>query len=55
MMLLRARAVLYTQEKFDIDRKEWKMVGTDDEKAKAILDGDPATAVASKQRQKNAG
>ena len=28
------------QEKFDIARKDWKIIGTDDEKANAILDGD---------------
>lgn len=31
-------------EKFDIPRKDWKIVGTDDEKAYTILDGNPATA-----------
>ncbi|AMR31447.1 alpha-L-fucosidase [Mucilaginibacter sp. PAMC 26640] len=30
-------------EKFDLPRKDWIIVGTDDEKAKAILDGDPST------------
>jgi len=33
-----------THEKFDISRKNWKIVGIDDEKASAVLDGDPATA-----------
>lgn len=32
------------QEKFDLSRKDWRIVGTDDEKANAILDGDPSTA-----------
>jgi alpha-L-fucosidase len=31
-------------EKFDISRKDWKIVGADDEKAYAILDGSPSTA-----------
>ncbi len=33
-----------TREKFDIERKDWKVIGADDEKANAILDGNPATA-----------
>jgi alpha-L-fucosidase len=33
-----------TNEKFDILRKSWKLVGINDEKANAILDGDPSTA-----------
>ena len=33
-----------TNEKFDIPRKNWKLVGIEDEKANAILDGDPSTA-----------
>lgn len=33
-----------TNEKFDIPRKSWKLVGTEDEKANAVLDGDPSTA-----------
>lgn len=33
-----------TSEKFDIPRKTWKLVGISDEKATAILDGDPSTA-----------
>ncbi|MGZ8557219.1 MAG: discoidin domain-containing protein, partial [Chitinophagaceae bacterium] len=32
-----------TSEKFDITRKSWKLVGINDEKANAILDGDPST------------
>jgi alpha-L-fucosidase len=32
------------REKFDLPRKDWKIVGSDDEKAYAILDGDPTTA-----------
>jgi alpha-L-fucosidase len=31
------------QERFDICRKDWKIVGIKDEKAKAILDGNPST------------
>jgi len=31
-------------EKFDLPRTDWKIVGADDEKAYAILDGNPATA-----------
>jgi len=30
-------------EKFDISKKDWKLVGITDEKAAAILDGDPAS------------
>ena len=33
-----------TLEKFDIPRKDWKIIGIEDEKANAILDGDPSTA-----------
>ena len=33
-----------THEKFDVARKNWKIVGIDDEKANAILDGNSATA-----------
>jgi alpha-L-fucosidase len=33
-----------TQEKFDIPRKAWKIIGIEDTKANAILDGDPSTA-----------
>jgi alpha-L-fucosidase len=33
-----------TKEKFDISKKDLKIVGTDDEKASAVLDGDIATA-----------
>lgn len=32
-----------THEKFDIVRKDWKIVGIDDKKAYAVLDGDPST------------
>ncbi|MGZ8510985.1 MAG: discoidin domain-containing protein, partial [Chitinophagaceae bacterium] len=32
-----------TNEKFDIPGKSWKLVGINDEKAYAILDGDPST------------
>ena len=31
-------------EKFDISRKNWKVLGTDDKKADAILDGNPSSA-----------
>ena len=31
------------REKFDIPRKEWRIVGINDEKAYAILDGNPST------------
>lgn len=31
-------------EKFDSSRKDWKILGIDDQKAYAILDGDPSTA-----------
>ncbi|MBN2426687.1 MAG: alpha-L-fucosidase [Calditrichaceae bacterium] len=30
--------------KFDLPRKNWKIIGTKDEKANVILDGDPSTA-----------
>lgn len=33
-----------SQETFDLSRKDWKIVGINDDKAKAILDGDPSTA-----------
>ena len=33
-----------TSESFDIPRRNWKLVGVDDEKASAVLDGDPSTA-----------
>lgn len=32
-----------SREKFDVSRKDWKIVGIDDQKAYAILDGDPST------------
>ena len=32
------------QEEFDISRKDWKIVGIEDEKVNAIIDGDPSTA-----------
>ncbi|TFF37501.1 alpha-L-fucosidase [Mucilaginibacter psychrotolerans] len=31
------------EDKFDLPRKDWRIVGVDDEKANAILDGDPTT------------
>jgi alpha-L-fucosidase len=31
-------------EKFDISRKDWKIVGIDDEKVYAVIDGDPHSA-----------
>jgi alpha-L-fucosidase len=31
------------EEKFDLPRNSWRILGIDDEKAKAILDGDPST------------
>ncbi len=33
-----------THEKFDLPRKNWKIMETEDERAYAILDGNPATA-----------
>ncbi|MGF6846471.1 alpha-L-fucosidase [Chitinophaga sp. W3I9] len=33
-----------SREKFDISRKNWKITGVNDEKANAILDGNPSTA-----------
>jgi len=38
------KSSLITNEKFDIPRKTWKLVGINDENASAILDGDPSTA-----------
>ncbi|MGE5944358.1 MAG: alpha-L-fucosidase [Flavobacteriales bacterium] len=38
------------QEKFDISKKDWKM-DTDDEKASAIMDGDPSTVWHQKDRE----
>ncbi len=32
------------REEFDLPRTNWKIIGTDDEKAYAIIDGDPATS-----------
>jgi len=32
------------REQFDVSRSDWKIVGIDDEKAYAVLDGDPSTA-----------
>jgi alpha-L-fucosidase len=31
------------EEQFDLPRKDWRILGVEEEKAKAILDGDPAT------------
>jgi alpha-L-fucosidase len=39
-----AKSSPVTHEKFDIPRKTWKIIGIHDEKANAILDGDPSTA-----------
>ena len=39
-------------EKFDICRKDWKIVGVDDEKAYAILDGNPATTWRQSEEEK---
>lgn len=33
-----------SHEKFDIPRKNWKFIGVNDEKANAVLDGNPATS-----------
>ena len=33
-----------TIEKFDVPRKEWKIIGLNDQKASAVLDGNPSTA-----------
>ena len=51
---LKVRAISYdantgksspeNQDEFDMPRKDWKIVGTDDEKAYAILDGNPSTS-----------
>jgi len=38
------------EERFDISRKDWRIVGIDDAKASAILDGNPATAWHQKSR-----
>ena len=39
-------------EKFDISRKDWKIVGISDEKVSAILDGDPASVWHQKDGKK---
>ncbi|EHQ25969.1 alpha-L-fucosidase [Mucilaginibacter paludis] len=39
-------------EKFDLPRKDWRILGVDEEKAKAILDGDPATVWHQSQDKK---
>jgi len=39
-----AKSSPVTVEKFGVPRKNWKILGIDDKKASAILDGDPATA-----------
>lgn len=33
-----------TVERFDVSKRDWRLVGTDDAKAAAVLDGDPSTA-----------
>ncbi len=40
-----------TTEKFDISKKDWKIVDTDDEKAYAILDGNAATVWHQKEKK----
>lgn len=40
-------------ERFDVSRKDWKIVGADDEKAYAILDGDIATTWHQHSNEKN--
>jgi alpha-L-fucosidase len=39
-----AKSSPISREQFDINRKDWKILGTDDEKAYNLFDGDPATA-----------
>ena len=41
-----------SHEKFDVPRTDWKIVGIDDEKAYAILDGNPSTAWHQKKNKK---
>ncbi len=51
---LKVRAISYdaptgksspeNKDEFDLPRKGWKIIGTDDQKAYAILDGDPSTS-----------
>ena len=41
-----------SQEKFDISRKDWKIVGIENETANRILDGNPATAWHQSKDQK---
>lgn len=41
-----------SHEKFDVSRNDWKIVGIDDEKAYAILDGNPSTAWHQKKNKK---
>jgi alpha-L-fucosidase len=38
-------------EKFDVSKKDWKIVGTEDEKAYAILDGSAATVWHQRERK----
>ena len=33
-----------SNEQFDISKKDWKIIGTEDKKAYAVLDGDPSTS-----------
>lgn len=41
-----------TYEEFELPRKDWRILGVEDEKAYAILDGDPSTAWHQNQNKK---
>jgi alpha-L-fucosidase len=40
----RGKSSLVSREAFDLPRKDWKILGTDDERASAIIDGNPSSA-----------
>jgi alpha-L-fucosidase len=40
----RGKSSPVTREAFDLPRKDWKILGTDDEEASAIIDGNPSSA-----------
>lgn len=43
----------YSHEKFDISKKSWKIVGVNNDRAAAIIDGNPASAWHQRDREKN--
>jgi alpha-L-fucosidase len=40
----RGKSSLVSREAFDLPRKDWKILGTDNERASAIIDGNPSSA-----------